>query len=1547
MKRKVLYILLGLMLTINGLSQPILSSIGSMSFCEGVDTTKLKVTSTIGVWVQFEYAPIGTEDWQIFSAPIQVTAGNSFYNNIFYYVSYKYRIQYDNAGTMSGKQVLPTTLTSIVNPLPTITTTGILSPLCYSTSIQTSTLSYTGTTNSPTSYSVLWDASANIAGLGNQTSTTTSFSSSGGIVSTFNISSSLAAGSYNGIVKISNANGCSNTNSISVTVNPLPTITTTGILSSLCYSTSAQTATLSYTATTYSPNSYSIDWVSLTDKSITSNTFNSGVGNLNDISVNGAVASGTYSGTLKIYNDNGCSNSILISLVVDTLPIVKFDVAPNLQECQNSSLTYITQSGQSGYSWIPSGTLDIDYKIDSGDLSASSYAVKLKWLTSGVKIVQLNYLDGHSCTAVSPTSTSTTINGLPTITTNGILKEKCYSTSIQSTILNYSSTTNAPTSYTIDWNAVANTAGLSDQSTTVKIFGAGAGNVNNISLSSSLAAGTYTGTMVIKNGNNCTNSQALNIVINGLPLANDITTPNTSVCVDTTIELSANPLGGSGLDSLFEWGGITYSDGSAVVTSYPIVIPGTGSIAGTYNINYRVMDTKGCISLTSNDIVITVNALPLAPIVMDTAYCKNITSVALNADSLVNHRLNWYGTNATSGVSTSIAPIPTTSSVAVNNYYVSQTNTATSCESPRASIKVTIKTLPLAPLVRDTAYCKDASVVALTATNLTSHTLGWYGISATGGTLSSTASRALTTTVGDVSYYVSQTNTATTCESPRAAIKVTIKTLPFAPLVRDTAYCKDASVVALTATNLTSHTLGWYGISAIGGTYSSTAPKALTTIVGDLSYYVSQTNTATSCESPRAAIKVTVNALPLAPVVRDTAYCKDASVVALTATYLTNHALGWYGTSATGGTYSSTAPTALTNTVGDLSYYVSQTNTATSCESPRVAIKVTVNALPIAPIITNMTHEYDGSIHAGDASLSSLALTTDEIKWYTSSTGLSIGAAPKRKIVGNDTTYAEVINSITTCKTANREIVKVEITKAPLTITGLSGLDKVYNGTISATASGTAVYSGLVTGESFIVTGIPNYVFTDSLVGISKPIIVSGFDVPSGNYSITQPSLSANINTKELTVTGLIGANKIYDGTKVATVTGLAQLTGVIDADTANVKLGGTAVYTFDSKNVANAIAINTTGFTKIGTASSNYTFTQPTLSANITAKSLTISGTVVSNKEYDGTTTTSITPGSLVGVISPDVVLLTQLAAFTDKKAGIIKAMNWFNTLSGADAMNYVVSQPNISGTITPKLITFSGAITANKIYDGNSKATISGGALVGVVTPDVVNLIQSGNFPDKNAGTNKAITSTSKIVGADSANYTLIQPTLLARDIIPKSLTITADNKTKEYGRPNPLFTLSYNGFVTGESVSNLATLPQVKVDADASTSVGDYYIIPSGATASNYSFVYRNGILSIILPPKNNFEVPNAFMPRSNIYSNSALRILHNGGVPRIDFFKIYNRMGMLIKSFNNIDDSWDGTFNGAMQEADVYVWVAKYYELGSTTGISKTGQFLLIK
>ena len=49
---------------------------------------------------------------------------------------------------------------------------------------------------------------------------------------------------------------------------------------------------------------------------------------------------------------------------------------------------------------------------------------------------------------------------------------------------------------------------------------------------------------------------------------------------------------------------------------------------------------------------------------------------------------------------------------------------------------------------------------------------------------------------------------------------------------------------------------------------------------------------------------------------------------------------------------------------------------------------------------------------------------------------------------------------------------------------------------------------------------------------------ISGTD--SGNYTLTQPTLSGDITGKELTITGITGDNKVYDGTTAATATGTA-----------------------------------------------------------------------------------------------------------------------------------------------------------------------------------------------------------------------------------------------------------------------------------------------------------------------------------------------------------------------------------------------------------------------
>ena len=78
----------------------------------------------------------------------------------------------------------------------------------------------------------------------------------------------------------------------------------------------------------------------------------------------------------------------------------------------------------------------------------------------------------------------------------------------------------------------------------------------------------------------------------------------------------------------------------------------------------------------------------------------------------------------------------------------------------------------------------------------------------------------------------------------------------------------------------------------------------------------------------------------------------------------------------------------------------------------------------------------------------------------------------------------------------------------------------------------------------------------------------------AGNYTLTQPTLSADITAAELTVVGLTGDNKVYDGTTAATATGTATLSGVIGAD--DVSLGGSPIFTFASANVGTGITINT-----------------------------------------------------------------------------------------------------------------------------------------------------------------------------------------------------------------------------------------------------------------------------------------------------------------------------------------------------------------------------------
>ncbi len=144
----------------------------------------------------------------------------------------------------------------------------------------------------------------------------------------------------------------------------------------------------------------------------------------------------------------------------------------------------------------------------------------------------------------------------------------------------------------------------------------------------------------------------------------------------------------------------------------------------------------------------------------------------------------------------------------------------------------------------------------------------------------------------------------------------------------------------------------------------------------------------------------------------------------------------------------------------------------------------------------------------------------------------------------------------------------------------------------------------LLSDDVSVVKGSPYFTSVYS-VGTSvtyNPIQLIGEvgSLTSDNYDFSFVFGQLIINKRTLTISGLSGNDKTYDGTTKATASGKAKLVGIFLAE--DVSLGGSGRYAFVNKNVGNNIRINCTGFTLRGTKAINYTLVQPSLYADIKA---------------------------------------------------------------------------------------------------------------------------------------------------------------------------------------------------------------------------------------------------------------------------------------------------------------------------------------------------------
>jgi choice-of-anchor C domain-containing protein len=172
-------------------------------------------------------------------------------------------------------------------------------------------------------------------------------------------------------------------------------------------------------------------------------------------------------------------------------------------------------------------------------------------------------------------------------------------------------------------------------------------------------------------------------------------------------------------------------------------------------------------------------------------------------------------------------------------------------------------------------------------------------------------------------------------------------------------------------------------------------------------------------------------------------------------------------------------------------------------------------------------------------------------------------------------------------------------------------------------------------------------------------------------------------------------------------------------------------------------------------------------------------------------------------------------------------------------------------------KALVFSATVTAGNGVPAPSGDTVTvaeratsvcvitlgsgtGSTASGSCSPTSATALPAGTYAN-------GVTATFNSTGADP-NFLAAAPATTSLTVKTAALAVTAVGGSFTYGGTVPTVTASYSGFVTGESSSNLTTLPTCSTTATSSSSVGNYSATCSGAADPNYTINYVIGTISV---------------------------------------------------------------------------------------------------
>ena len=518
---------------------------------------------------------------------------------------------------------------------------------------------------------------------------------------------------------------------------------------------------------------------------------------------------------------------------------------------------------------------------------------------------------------------------------------------------------------------------------------------------------------------------------------------------------------------------------------------------------------------------------------------------------------------------------------------------------------------------------------------------------------------------------------------------------------------------------------------------------------------------------------------------------------------------------------------------GDLTNYSAAANVDQFFTVTRAALVVTADSAARLYGATNpvLTVSYSGFVNGESAEvLAGVPALTVAASSNTPPGNYAITAGPGTLSAANyDFTY-----------TAGT----LTISPASLTITA-SAASKTYDGNTLATVT---FGDNRLAGDTLTITHASAH-FADKHIGSNKVVSVSGILVvgaAAGNYTFnTNVTTTGDIGVRALTITAS-ASDKPYDGMTNVVVT--LSDDRVLGDDLTN-SFGAAG---FVTANAGAGKTVNVSGIVSLGGDAGNYTHnTTATAAANIVAASLTVRANAEA-RVYGATN--PVFTASYSGFVNSETLETSGVlgSPLLECQAGISSPVGSYTiscTNGTLASSNYSFSFVNNSLAVTPALLTVA-ADHKSRLYGLTNPlltATISG-----FLNDDTVSTI-AGVAELSCAATETSAVDTYEIAIAlgslASTNYSFIL-TNGTLTVGKAALVVTADSAARLYGATNPVLTVSYSGFVNGESAEVLAGVPALTVAASSNTPPGNYAITagPGTLSAANYDFTYTAGTLTI---------------------------------------------------------------------------------------------------